>query len=381
VKPGNQARLARAEELVRRGDLAGARRDLQRILAAAPADRAAWKLLRAVAARQGDWTALRAVLEREIRLDPPGPRRDYDEGHLRLLFGDLARGWELYEARLQLPELAAPWHFSKPRWNGEPFPGRTLLLFWEQGFGDTLMFVRYAARAKDRGGRVVVLAQRELADLVATCPGVDQTVPHLDPIPPYDLQAPLLSLPRLLGGDLASLPAGIPYLDVPARVPHRQALAQVLAASAGRTRVGVVWAGSRTHKRDGERSLPPAALAPLGDLPGVAWHSFQLGAEAAPPLPELVHLAPLLEDFSDTAYALSGMDLVISADTALTHLAGAMGIPTLVLLAFGPDFRWMLGRADSPWYPSLRLYRQPTPGDWETVVRAVLRDLSPSPNP
>jgi hypothetical protein len=220
------------------------------------------------------------------------------------------------------------------------------------------------------------MAQKELAGLAGTCPGVDQVLTIDDPIPPFDLLAPLLSLPRIFRTGLASIPCEVPYLDVPPQVPNRQAIAQVLAGSHGRVRVGVSWAGSATHTRDAERSLPPGAFAPLAALTGVAWHSFQLGRDDAPPLPGLVHLGPLLQNFSDTAYALSGMDLVITVDTALTHLAGAMGIPTLVLLAFGPDFRWMLERADSPWYPSLRLYRQPVPGDWDSVFRAVARDLS-----
>lgn len=373
---GGGGRLDAAEALVRQGRVDQAARAVAPILAKEPGNRRAWQLMRAIAARRGDWTALQGVLEREIRLAPPGDQRDFDEGHLRLLFGDLPRGWDLFEARLRLPALQAPWWSDRPRWTGEPFPGRTLLLQWEQGLGDTLMFVRYAARAKALGGRVVVLAQRPLADLVATCPGVDQVVAHLDPVPPHDLQVPLLSLPALFRTDLASIPADIPYLDLPARVPNQGAIAEVLAASVGRVRVGLAWGGSPTHLRDAERSIPPAALAPLGTLPGVAWHSFQLGRQDAPALPGLVPLGPLLSTFSDTAYALSGMDLVITVDTALAHLAGAMGIPTLVLLAFGPDFRWLLHRADSPWYPSLRLYRQPLPGAWEPVVARVLADLA-----
>jgi len=194
-------------------------------------------------------------------------------------------------------------------------------------------------------------------------------------LPPFDLQISLLSLPEVFRTGLDSIPAEIPYLNVPDRVPHRQAIAEALAASAGKTRVGIVWAGSPGHARDRERSLPAGALAPLGSLPGVAWHSFQLGPAAENPLPGMVSLAPLLADFPDTAYALTGMDLVIAVDTALVHLAGALGIPVLLLSAFGPDFRWLLHRGDSPWYPTVRVYRQPVPGDWATVIGQVLGDL------
>jgi hypothetical protein len=305
----------------------------------------------------------------------PAALRAFDEAHVRLRNGDLRRGWELYEARLgAIGQKKIQWRFAKPRWNGEPFPGRTLLLHWEQGYGDTLMFVRFAAQAKALGGRVVLVAQKELADLAATCPGLDQVIPHLGRLPPYDLQAPLLSLPHIFKTDLGSIPASVPYLNVPARVPNRQALAALLAASAGKVRVGIAWAGSPVHGRDQERSVPAPALAPLAALPGVAWHSFQMGPEA-PPWPGMAALAPLLGNFSDTAYALSGMDLVITVDTALAHLAGAMAIPTLLLLPFAPDFRWMLERQDSPWYPTLRLYRQSRPGDWVPVVQRLARDL------
>ena len=142
------------------------------------------------------------------------------------------------------------------------------------------------------------------------------------------------------------------------------------------TRIGLVWGGNPAHARDAERSLPVRSLAPLEAIPGVAWFSFQVDRREVPTLPNLVSLAPFLTDFSDTAYALSGMDLLITVDTAVAHLAGAMGIPTLLLLAFQPDFRWLLDRDDSPWYPTLRLYRQPSYGDWESVIRQIIADLT-----
>src|SRR5664279_2388527 len=144
----------------------------------------------------------------------------------------------------------------------------------------------------------------------------------------------------------------------------------------GNTQIGLVWAGNPVNSRNLERSLPPSALAPLTALHDVTWFSFQVGREESPPLPNLIPLAPMLSNFSDTAYALSGMDLVITVDTAVAHLAGALGTPTFLLLAFQADFRWLLERNDSPWYPSLRLYRQPAYGDWESVLRQVVADLT-----
>ena len=185
-----------------------------------------------------------------------------------------------------------------------------------------------------------------------------------------------MSLPRVFQTSLASIPAEVPYLDIPENVPNREWIAQTLAASQGQTRIGLVWAGNRSHKGDAQRSIPAAAFELLAPLPGVAWHSFQIDTAEAPPLPGLISLDPMLRNLSSAAYALSGMDLLITVDTALAHLAGALGIPTFLLLPFFPDWRWLLGRDDSPWYPSLRLYRQTAPGDWTGVLQRLLEDLS-----
>ena len=371
-----EARLALAHCLIRRGDPAQARTVLEEALARSPRNREAARLLKHLSAMAGDWTRLRRDMERELE-GFSGPEREHEAAHLRLLFGELAPGWAANEARLRVPGLIQPVRrFTQPAWQGLPFPGSTLLLHWEQGFGDTLMFVRYAPLVKALGGRVLVSVQPELADLVATCPGVDQVVPHGEPLPPFDLQLSLVSLPHVFQTGLETIPADIPYLDLPELIPNRQAIGAALAGSRSRTRIGVAWAGNPGHQRDAERSLDPGALAPLATLPGVAWYGFQVGREATLPLPEAVALGPLLGTFSDTAYALSGMDLVITVDTALLHLAGALGVPALALLPFCPDFRWLLHRSDSPWYPSVRLYRQPAPGDWTSVIREVVRDLS-----
>ena len=212
--------------------------------------------------------------------------------------------------------------------------------------------------------------------MAATCKGVDFVIPKGAPLPPFDLQSSLLSLPRIFRTELGTIPAEVPYLDVPGEVPHRQAILECLTLAQEHTRIGLVWAGTPGHGRDFERSLPATSLAPLAALPGVSWFSFQLGRQEVPPLPDLTSLAPLLRNFSDTAYGLSGMDLLITVDTSVAHLAGALGIPTLLLLSFQPDFRWMLDRDDSPWYPTLRLYRQPAYGDWGAVVQQVVDDLT-----
>ena len=325
----------------------------------------------------GRWTDYKAEIERFRMVDPASAHSDWEQGEIDLLFGNMREGWERYEARLKLPvEGRSQQTTDRPAWNGEPFTGKTLLLWAEQGLGDALMFMRYLPLVKAVGGRVILETWPALMGIAATCEGADIVVSKGAPLPPFDLQASLLSLPWIFRTDLSSIPAMVPYLNVPEEIPNRKALLERLAGTQGYTRIGLVWAGRPEHGRDFERSLPASALAPLAALSEVAWFSFQLGRPEVPALPNLFSLAPFLSDFSDTAYALSGMDLLITVDTSVAHLAGALGIPTLLLLPFQPDFRWMLGRDDSPWYPTLRLYRQPAYGDWDSVIRQVVSDLT-----
>jgi hypothetical protein len=320
---------------------------------------------------------LSEVLQLEAGDDPSSPRMENERGLLDLLFGKMPQGWKGHEARLKIPgQVGPPRNFPQPFWDGQSFAGKTLLLHYEQGFGDTLMFLRYVPLVKARGGRVVLTVQPSLAGLAATCAGVDEVIPHGDALPPFDMHLSLVSLPWVFQTDENSIPAEVPYLDIPESVPHRTEIATLLALSEGKARVGLVWAGNPGYKIDAARSIPRSVLAPLSVLPEVAWHSFQLGDVAPPDLPGLYSLAPFLSNFSDTAYGLSGMDLLITVDTAVAHLAGALGIPTLVMVPFFPDWRWCLGRIDSPWYPTVRIYRQPDPGDWGSVIHQVVRDLT-----
>lgn len=325
----------------------------------------------------GDWAAYRAEIARYRTFYPKSAFADFEEGCVDLLFGDMARGWKLYEGRLGIPKEVRPRRvFSEPGWDGSPFAGKTLLLWPEQGFGDTLMALRYLPAVKALGGRVLLEVQPALASLAGTASAPDQVIPSGQPLPGFDLQASLMSLPHLFKTDLSTVPAAIPYLETPADPPHRRDIEACLAKAPGKPRIGLVWAGFPGHTLDHERSLSPSALAPLADLSGAAWFSFQVGrGEELPPLPGLTVLAPCLGDFSDTAYALGHMDLLITVDTSVAHLAGALGIPTWLLLPFAPDFRWMLERRDSPWYPTFRLYRQPAYGDWASVMRQVAADL------
>ena len=375
-----EALLARAAAWIAQGHPEQARGLLESFLASPPDNRTAHLLLNHAFVLAGDWAGMRHAVEQQACLQIPPATVAWNRSLVSLRLGNMPEGWDQYEARWLLPGLVVPVRdFPQPRWQGQSFVGQTLLLHFEQGLGDTLMFVRYARQAKALGGKVLLAAQVPLAGLVATCPGVDEVIAHGMPLPPFDFHLPLLSLPSIFRTALDTIPADIPYLDVPEAVPNREWIARTLAASEGQTRIGLVWAGSRTHKGDAQRSIPASDFDALGVLPGVAWYSFQIDTAELPNLPGLTSLDPMLRNLSSTAYALSGMDLLITVDTALAHLAGALGLPTLLLLPYFPDWRWLLEREDTPWYPTLRLYRQATPGDWPGTLHRIIADLSGEP--
>ncbi len=314
---------------------------------------------------------------RALQLQPDHADAHFGAALVRLLEGDLGAGFTEYEWRWRCQEFAGGLRgFAQPPWDGGALEGRTILLHAEQGLGDTLQFARYAPLVAARGGRVVLEAQRELAPLLRSLAGAERVVARgVEPLPPFDVHAPLLSLPHLLGTTLGTIPAAVPYLRAD---PERAAAwAEYLAAEvgerAGTLRVGLVWAGNPDHKGDRRRSLPLATLAPLGRVPGVRLVGLQKGPAAAqadvPPAGlALTNLGPLLADFADTAAVLEQLDLVIAVDTAVAHLAGALGRPVWLLLPFAPDWRWLRARTDSPWYPTMRLFRQDAPAAWDPLL-------------
>jgi hypothetical protein len=375
---GLNAQLVLAENLMKDANLEQAALTLSEAVRQDPRSEKAHQLFRLVLFRQGNWPGLYSEFNRYTDAHPSN-QVAWEKACLNLQFGFMPLGWEQYESRWHTPGIE---HRSKdhvlpqPQWEGELFAGKTLLLRWEQGFGDVIMFVRYAPMVKARGGRVLLEVLEPLVDLMATCPGIDEVIKDGDPIPPFDLQLPLLSLPRIFQTDLNSIPADIPYLSVPERVPHREGIDRILDATKGYTRVGLAWVGRPRSEHFPVRSISPALLKPLEALPGTAWHSFQLEQGGEQPFPRIIPMGPVVRgSFSDTAHALNGMDLVITVDTALAHLAGALGIPTFLLAHTFADWRWLMGRDDSPWYPTMRIYRQPEPGDWASVIERVVADL------
>ncbi len=314
--------------------------------------------------------------------DPDQPEAHSNLGIILLAQGDLAAGWREHEWRWKTPQMRrAHRDFAQPQWRGETAAGQTLLIHAEQGFGDTLQFCRYAPLAAARVSRVILEAQKPLVRLLRGLPGVDLVVVRGEERPAFDVHCPMLSLPLALGTTLATIPGGTPYLKADATLSG--AWRTRLAATAAQGwRVGLVWAGNRRIESKGlaavdrRRSMSPDCLAPLFELPGLHFVSLQKSGPEAPARFPLTDFMAEMEDFADTGALIANLDLVISVDTAVAHLAAALGKPVWLLDRFDACWRWFTGRRDSPWYPGLRIYRQPRPGDWSGVVDEVVADLA-----
>jgi hypothetical protein len=295
--------------------------------------------------------------------------------------GHFEQGWPSYEWRWKCKEFGSMPPLRAPLWDGSPLDGRTILIHAEQGLGDTLQFIRYVPLVQQRGGRVIMMCQPPLMRLLAHCPGIERLIPHGETPPEIDLHVPLLSLPKLLGTTVESVPADGPYLDADSDLVeiwrHR------LAAYPG-FKIGIAWQGNPKFRLDRIRSIPLAQFAPLADVPGVHLLSLQKGAGgeqlAAPerrfPVTDLgCQLDETTGAFMDTAAVMKNLDLVITSDTSIAHLAGALGVPVWVALNDVPDWRWLLNRDDSPWYPPMRLFRQRRTGHWEDVFDRIAEAL------
>jgi len=316
---------------------------------------------------------------RTLELQPRHALAPYARALTLLLSGDYARGWLAYELAsesryFRLPHLRRD--FREPQWMGSDLNGLTILLHAEEGFGDALQFVRYVPLVAARGGRVVLECPPSLKSLFAHVEGVTSVVARGEPLPRFDRHSPLQSLPRAFGTTLDNLPAHVPYLGAdPALISAWQCRLQDDDVG---FKVGLVWAGSK-QKID-PRSDSLQLFAPLVEVPGVGFYSLQKGVAAgqasAPPTGiNLVDHTAGLHDFADTAALVANLDLVISVDTAVAHLAGAMGKPVWTLIPRPTDFRWLLDRPDSPWYPTMRLFRQRRPGDWGEVFERITAEL------
>ena len=361
--------------LIQRGAFPSAWDWTSRLTVLEPGSASAWLGMGVAGLRLHRFEAAIAAFERAETLLPDPLLAQFGRSEALLLLGRLEEGLALRELRWRFSGLV-PAHPDLPPWDGSPLPGKRLLLHGTQsGAGDAVMAVRFATEARRLGAEVMIEADPDLLALLATHPDVQAVYPSGVPLPPVDAHADLMSLPFLLGLRRDTIPARVPYLSVPERIPHRAALDQALDGAGRRLKVGLVWAGNPNHEEDARRSLDPACLAPLAELCSrAAFFSLQKGQAGRPGLPpalEAVDLDPLLADFSSTAYALARLDLLVSVDTSVVHVAGALGRPAWLLLAHLPDWRWFLETETTPWYPSLRLLRQQTPGDWQPVVGQV----------
>ena len=345
-------------------------------------------------ARLGNLDEALDCYEEALRRRPDFPEARRNRSYIWLARGDFERGWSEYEWRLKCLKLRLV-RVKSPRWTGDDLDGRTILLVSEQGLGDTLHFIRYAPLVKQRGGRVLVACPEPLIRLVARCPGVDQVVDWMSQLPDSDCHVYLLSLPAILGTTLATVPCEVPYLSVDARTlaTWRPVVARALGAISGGAadnsesparvfKIGMVWQGNPANTNDRWRSFPLTYFAHLARLPGVRLISLQK-RDGTDQLAKLAGRFPVAElghgdtdgedrrDFLDTAAVISQLDLVIAPETSVAHLAGSLGVRVWVALPFVSDWRWLLDRKDSPWYPTMRLFRQAKPGEWEGVFQEM----------
>ena len=320
-----------------------------------------------------------ATYSQAIALKPDYPEAHYNRAHALLKLGDLAAGFAEYEWRWKCADFAgARRHFTQPQWDGGPLEGRTILLHAEQGFGDAIQFIRYLRLVAQCGGKIIVECHPEVQRLLQTMAADFPVVATGHALPAFDVQCPFLSLPRLFGTNLTNIPKDVPYLH--ANAADVEVWRKRLADQPASLKVGIAWAGRPTHPNDRNRSLKLGAFAPLAQVAGVRFVSLQKGEAAAeakspPEGMDLLDAGPELKDFGDTAALVAALDLVIAVDTSVVHLAGALGKPVWVLLPFAPDWRWLLNRDDSPWYPTMRLFRQQRRMEWEPVVASIREEL------
>jgi tetratricopeptide (TPR) repeat protein len=343
---------------------------LVRALELQPRDIEGWNNLSTLRRRAMDIRGAVQAAETALALNRAHPSSHGNLGLALLTLGDYKRGFAEYEWRWRCDSFTTtPRDFGRPMWDGSDPAGRTIFVHTEQGFGDTIQFVRYVPMLAARGARIILECTLPLRNLLPSVKGVSKVVVAGVRPPDFDLHIPLLSLPKIFQTTLETVPNQVPYLSV-----DDERLAQFKQKTGdpdARLRVGLTWAGN--VKPDPARTCPLELLAPLASIPGTSFFSLQKGdnardIEGAPAGMKITNLSDDLKDFADTAAAMLNLDLIITIDTAAAHLAGALGCPTWTMLPRACDWRWLIGREDSPWYPTMRLFRQPTRGDWQSVI-------------
>ena len=312
---------------------------------------------------------------RQLELHPNHLSTQWNRSLANLLLGNFQDGWREYEMRWEATPFKRR-QFPHPAWSGEDLDGKTLLIHAEQGLGDTIQMLRYATLAADRGARVVVECQPELICLAASTPGVTAVIARGEALPAFDFEIPTMSLPLAFGTILETIPNKIPYIHAEAeRISKWKTRLEKLPPT---RKLGLVWAGGEKNPNNAKRSISLSDFNPLSKIPGIEWISLQKGPAAAQSGSAAFSIHDWtneLHDFADTAALVECLDGVVTVDTAVAHLAGALGKPVWILIPMAPDFRWLMDRADSPWYPTARLIRQRTHGAWSDAVENLATEL------
>jgi FKBP-type peptidyl-prolyl cis-trans isomerase 2 len=312
--------------------------------------------------------------ERAIELNPDYPEAHWNIALLNLLLGNFNEGWKGYQWRWKLKDVVVKRNFSQPLWDGSDIKGRNILLHAEQGFGDTIQFIRYVPLVAQRGAKVILECQKELISLLKSVEGIHQVISYGESLPDFDTYCPLLNLPSIFNTTLENIPSEIPYITADASLVKKWH--EKVNHDTSKRKIGVAWAGEKIYKNDSFRSCSLEMFSALDLSDEITWYSLKKGspatqAEYSPKGMKLIDYTVEMYDFSDTAALMYNLDLIITVDTAVAHLAGALGKPVWTLLPFVPDWRWMLNREDSPWYPTMRLFRQPAIGEWKPVLEKV----------
>jgi hypothetical protein len=329
-------------------------------------------------ANRGEMDQALAEFKKAIELDPNNVCAHDGLGLTLLMMGDLQNGWREQEWRWLKHDFPPNRYPNATHWHGEDLAGKTLALYVEQGYGDVIQFCRYVPLLADRGARVYMESVEALGQLMQrSLPGLAGMFPVNQP-PPHDFLCPLMSVPMWYGTTLETVPAPVGYLKPD---PREVEIWRGFFSTDPSLKVGIAWAGRPTHKNDLNRSTTLAAFAPLAAVPDVTFYSLQKGQQAEqaaqPPAGmRIIDLSSRLTDFEVTTAVISNLDLVIAVDTVVIHIAAALGKPAWPILPFCPDWRWLLGRSDSPWYPTMRLFRQPRRGDWTPAIREVAAALA-----